>query len=86
MSFDEGAFLDLLYGAAVQPELWPAALEKLTDALGADSALLSRANIATGEGTGIPVRMNPAVLADYDDYWSGKNVLNNATDPAALRP
>ena len=81
MSFDEGAFLDLLYGAAVQPELWPAALEKLTDALGADSALLSRANISTGEGAGIPVRMNPAVQADYDDYWSGKNVLNNAPDP-----
>jgi DNA-binding CsgD family transcriptional regulator/PAS domain-containing protein len=81
MSFDEGAFLDLLYGAAVQPELWPMALEKLTDALGADSALLSRANIATGEGTGIAVRMNPAVQADYDEYWSGKNVLNNAADP-----
>ncbi len=78
---DESSFLDLLYGAALEPQLWPSVLERLADGLGGTSALLSRFNLVDGSGSGVVARIDPIMPALYLDHFADKNLLNNVTNP-----
>ncbi len=81
-SHDEG-FLDLLYSAAVQPELWIPAMERFADMLGGSGAWLSRISVADGSGAGIVARIDPDSAKAYDQYYGGINPFSNEPDPAA---
>lgn len=82
-SHDEG-LLDLLYGAAVEPDLWPAAMERFADMLGGSGAWLSRLSVADGSGSGIVARIDPDRMASYDQYYGQINPYSNEKDPEAF--
>ena len=78
---DDHRFLDLLYSAAVQPELWEPAIEAFADLVGGTSVWLSRLSILDGAGEGILARIDPAMPALYLGHYAAVNPLNNVTDP-----
>ena len=61
----EARFLDLAYGAAVEPELWPTVVESFADLTGAHSGALIWQNQADRTGTGIGARLDPSALDRY---------------------
>lgn len=77
-------FLDLLYGAAVEPDLWPVAMERFADMLGGSGAWLSRLSMADGSGAGIVSRIDPDRMPAYDQYYARLNPFSNARDPEAF--
>lgn len=79
-SRDEG-FLDLLYGAAVEPDLWIPAMERFADMLGGSGAWLSRLSMADGSGSGIVSRIDPDMEKPYDQYYGRLNPFSNSPDP-----
>lgn len=82
-SQDEG-FLDLLYGAAVEPDRWVPAMERFADMLGGSGAWLSRLSMADGSGTGLVARIDPNMEQPYDQYYGRLNPFSNAPDPQAF--
>jgi DNA-binding CsgD family transcriptional regulator/PAS domain-containing protein len=82
-SQDEG-FLDLLYGAAVEPERWPAAMQQFADLMGGAGSWLSRLSMVDGSGAGILARIDPDKMAVYDEYYAPLNPFSNAADPVAF--
>ncbi|WP_337187604.1 helix-turn-helix transcriptional regulator [Phenylobacterium sp.] len=80
---DEG-FLDLLYGAAVEPGLWPRAMETFADLLGGSGAWLSRLSVADGSGEGVLARIDPHMATLYAEHYAGINPFSNAPDPGAF--
>lgn len=78
--FDENGFLDLLYGAAVQPDRWVGVLEGLIDMVGGNSASLTRFNVADGLGPAITARSDPQCLRVYLSDFAHCNPLNNVQD------
>lgn len=81
-SHDEG-FLDLLYSAAVEPDLWIPAMERFADILGGSGAWLSRISVADGSGAGIVARIDPDSAKAYDAYYGSINPFSNEPDPEA---
>ena len=76
-SFEENDFphlLDLLYDAALDPELWPAFLDRLPQVLGAACGVLHSFEVPTGamvtfHGFGF----DPAYLASYGRHYARVN-------------
>ncbi|WP_293907029.1 hypothetical protein [Phenylobacterium sp.] len=62
---DIGGILDLAYGAAVEPGMWPAFLKAFADATGAASSALVWQNQRTRMGEGLGARLDPGVLPVY---------------------
>jgi len=62
---DIGGVLDLAYGAAVDPGLWPRFLEAFADLTGAASSALVWQNQRTRRGEGLAMRLDPGVLPLY---------------------
>ncbi|MBI1197090.1 MAG: hypothetical protein GC203_04430 [Phenylobacterium sp.] len=60
-----GRVLDLAYGAAVDPELWPGFLEAFADAMGGASAALVWQDQRSRRGQGLAARLDPGVLPTY---------------------
>ena len=84
MDGNEAGFLDLLYGAAVEPRLWVPVMERLADMMGGNSAWLSRLSVADGTGSGVLARIDPAYPARYQAYYAGLNPFSNAPDARAF--
>lgn len=80
---DDG-FLDLLYAAAVEPGLWPCAMEQFADLLGGSGAWLSRLSVADGSGEGVLARIDPDMATLYAEHYAGINPFSNAPDPDAF--
>ncbi len=78
---DEDVFLDRLYSAAVQPELWEAVIATFADMVGGSSAWLSRLSIVDGSGSAVISRIDPEMPALYLDHFAAINPLNNVADP-----
>lgn len=78
------SFLDLLYGAAVEPDRWVPAMERFADMLGGSGAWLSRLSMADGSGTGLVSRIDPEMERPYDQYYGRLNPFSNATNPEAF--
>ena len=77
---DDHRFLDLLYSAAIQPELWEPAIEAFADLVGGTSGWLSRLSVVDGTGAGSP-RGSIRRCALYLDHYAAVNPLNNVADP-----
>lgn len=73
MTANYGAFLDQLYAAAVEPDLWAPAMERLADMLGGTSAWLSRLSTEDGSGSAITARIDPGAVARYEQYYGRVN-------------
>ncbi|QXQ07792.1 helix-turn-helix transcriptional regulator [Sphingosinicellaceae bacterium] len=78
---DLGEFLDLLYAAAVDPQLWVPAMERLADMVGGTNTWLSRVNVADGSGTGITARIDPVMPQKYTAYFAIRNPFANRPHP-----
>lgn len=78
---DEHDFLDRLYSAAIQPDLWEDIIEIFADMVGGSSVWLSRLSIVDGTGSGLSARIDPAMPALYLGHFAAVNPLNNVADP-----
>jgi DNA-binding CsgD family transcriptional regulator len=74
-------FLDLLYGAAVDPSLLGPVLERLADITGGTSAALVRQNQVDGSGDGLTVRLDPSATDLYFGYFKDRNPLSVSLQP-----
>jgi hypothetical protein len=75
----EHALYDLIYGAAVEPELWPSVLEGVSDLLHAGAINLTRLSIEDGGGDGFACRADPGRMDAYFAYYAALNPLTTAT-------
>ncbi len=73
--------IDLIYDAPFTPGVWNDVIERLCDAVGADSAVMTELDIVTGDGAGLPVRQDPAVMDEYLTRWAADNPLAIVDDP-----
>jgi DNA-binding CsgD family transcriptional regulator len=78
---EDGSFLDLLYGAAVEPRLWSPALERLADLTGGNAAWLSRLSLEDGRGSSVIPRIDPDYRARYLAYFADLNPFGKTPDP-----
>jgi len=82
----EAEFLETVYEAAVQPELWADVLERLSNVLGAASANLTFQDQVTGAGRAITFGTDTTQFDSYFGYFATRNPLLKITDyPLALR-
>jgi DNA-binding CsgD family transcriptional regulator/PAS domain-containing protein len=72
---DHGDVVDLIYDAAVEPDLWPRLLERFADMIGGDGATLMWQNQLTGEGVGITARLDPKVPEQFFGHFAARNPL-----------
>ncbi|HEX4096219.1 MAG TPA: hypothetical protein VHX64_05785, partial [Caulobacteraceae bacterium] len=79
--FDQSEFLDLVYGAAVEPALWTPVMERYADAIGGDKGWLSLLNILDGKGGGFISRIDPAEMGRFNDHYADRNPLHMVDDP-----
>lgn len=82
---DIGTFLDLAYGAAVEPGLWPRVLESFADLLGAESSALVWQDQKDRSGRGIGVRLDPAVLDRYFGHFAKRHPSQRWIDDPLAR-
>lgn len=83
---DHDDFLDLLYGAALDPKLWVSVMERFADMIGGSSASVMQLNMFDGTGSGILARTDPAMVEVYNRYYALRNPLANVENvPDYLR-
>lgn len=80
---DSSSLIDLIHDTPFNPALWVDVIERLNDEIGADSAVMTRLDIVSHGGTGLPVRQDPAVWDEYIGLWSTRNPLHMVEDPIA---
>jgi DNA-binding CsgD family transcriptional regulator len=78
---DYNQFLDLVYDAAVDPELWAPALTRFARLVGANSGVLIKQNEITGEGEGILANVDPTAMNLYYGHFATRNVLQKEEGP-----
>lgn len=81
---DDSEFLDLVYEAAVDPTLWALVIARLADLAGGAGGVLLEQNQANGQGEGIIVGADPAVMEAYFARGVDGNVLLKVDDPQAF--
>ncbi len=67
------AFLDVLYGAAVEQGDWERAIAQFADLVGGAKAWLPELNLADGSGHGVIARIDPAAQETYFQYYASRN-------------
>jgi DNA-binding CsgD family transcriptional regulator len=72
------ALIDLVYEAALDNDLWPGVLTKLTDAMGAAQVAMPSMDLRTNVVATIAPRFDPDLLKSWKDYWAFR-------DPVLLR-
>ncbi len=77
---DPGELVDLIYDAAMQPDLWPRLLERLADAIGGEGAMLMWQNQLSGEGVGVHVRFDPKAPDLFFGHFAARNPLRPPAD------
>ena len=81
LDFDQSAFLDLVYGAAVEPGLWTSVMERYADAIGGEKGWLSLLNLRDGSGGGLISRIDPLEMDRYATHFADRNPLFRVDDP-----
>ena len=81
--FNQGEFLDLVYGAALEPALWTPVMARYADAIGGDKGWLALLNLTDGRGSGILSRIDPLEMDRYLAHYAEINPLNRVEDPAS---
>jgi DNA-binding CsgD family transcriptional regulator/PAS domain-containing protein len=66
-------FLDLLYGAAVDPGEWERVIATFADMIGGARAWMPDISVANGSGRGVVARIDPAAQATYFQYYAKRN-------------
>jgi DNA-binding CsgD family transcriptional regulator len=77
----EQEFLDRLYAAAVEPELWASTIAAFADLVGGSSAWLSRLSVVDGSGEAITARIDPEMPDLYRRRYARLNPFSNVADP-----
>jgi len=70
---DYAGFLDLLYGAAVEPGDWERAIARFADLIGGAKAWLPELNLVNGSGRGVIARIEPTAQETYFQYFASRN-------------
>lgn len=70
---DHAAFLDLLYGAAVEHADWERVIARFADLVGGAKAWLPELNLANGSGQGVIARIEPTAQETYFRYFASRN-------------
>jgi len=78
--FNQSEFLDLVYGAAVEPDLWAPVMERYADAVGGEKGWLSLLSLVDGSGGGIIARIDPRETDRYASYYADRNPLHQVGD------
>jgi DNA-binding CsgD family transcriptional regulator len=81
---EESQFLDLLYAAAAEPELWSPVMERFADMTRGTSGWLSRLSVADGSGSGIVTRIDPTFPGLYHQHYGALNPFSTTPDPGAF--
>lgn len=76
-------FIDLVYEAILDGELWPLVLQKLADGAGAAQVAMPSFDWRANVFATVAPRFDPDLLAAYADYWAFKEPL---VPRAASRP
>ena len=71
----------LVYNAALRPQLWGEVLQRLVGLVGAESAVLSRLDIQDGTGQAVTAVDNPDLLQEFLDYYCLINPVQIVADP-----
>ncbi|MGH6853339.1 MAG: hypothetical protein ACREDJ_09145, partial [Methylocella sp.] len=64
------ALIDLIYEAVLNNDLWPSALNKLADVVGAARALMPSVDWRANVFTPLAPRDDPDLVASYKEYWA----------------
>src|SRR5208283_353704 len=75
--------VDLIYEAVLDSDLWPSALLKVADAVGAAQIAMPSFDWRANVFTTIAPRFDPDLLVSYRQYWAFNEPI---TPRAALRP
>lgn len=67
--------IGLVYDAALAPQLWPHALNKVAELLHADGAALLFQDQVSGEGHAIVARLDPAATSQQFGYYATRNPI-----------
>ena len=75
-------FLELLYSAVIEPDLWVTAIERCTDILGGRNACLLDLDLHSGSGggNGVIARIDPRMPALYEQHFAHCNPLLHVED------
>ena len=68
-----GEFLDLAYGAALEPGSWTQVIERFADLMGGAKAWMPNLNLRDGSGDGILARIDPREQDAYFEYYATVN-------------
>ena len=82
--FNQSEFLDLVYGAAVEPSLWTPVMERFADAIGGDKGWLSLLNLVSGRGGGVISRIDPSEMDRFNQHFADRNPLHLVDDPGGF--
>ena len=78
--------VDVVYEAALDPDLWQSVLERFADLIGADSARLAWENLTARTGTVLTARTDPAAIDVYFRYFAARSPLWPSPDTVRLAP
>jgi DNA-binding CsgD family transcriptional regulator/PAS domain-containing protein len=70
---DHAAFLDLLYGAAVEQVDWTAVIARFADLIGGQKAWKPDLDLTNGAGRGVMARIDPAAQVAYLQHYAALN-------------
>ncbi len=76
----EAKVVELIYAAALDPALWPKAMDAVADSVGGFTSTLSRLDVLHAGGESILSRSDPRFLEVYDEYRS-VNVFMILSEP-----
>lgn len=77
--------LDLIYNAALQPDLWVEVIKRLMVITQADSGALTRLEIEKGSGQILTAYEAPELLKEYADYNYRINPMQLVNDPIGYK-
>ncbi len=77
MSLDDAliGLIDTIGEAGLDPDLWPSALTRLAEVLGAGQVAMASLDERTQTFASIAPRLDPEFLASYQSYWAFHNPL-----------
>jgi len=77
MSLDDALFelIDTIGEAALDPDLWPLAMTRLADSIGAEQVAMAALDLRIRTFASIAPRTDPEHLASYTAYWAFHNPL-----------
>lgn len=67
------ALIGLIYEAALDHKLWPSAIDRLTDLIGARVGQISTFDVYTRTSATIAPRISPEAISEYDTHWVHQN-------------